>query len=103
MRSDITGSRLPGTQSPGVNKHRGSTSTSPTPSPGETPTHHEDIFYTEDYEEDLGVAREEEGFTLPTIDVEVDITINVDYGTVVLRTEERSVQKTLGAQLDMCG
>jgi len=36
---------------------------------------------------------EEEGgrFSLPSIDVEVNVTINVDYGIIILRTEERCV------------
>ena len=38
---------------------------------------------------------EEEGmFLLPSIDVEVNVTINVDYGIIVLRTEERCVQSS---------
>ena len=32
---------------------------------------------------------EEEEFSLPSIDVEVNVTINVDYGIIILRNEER--------------
>lgn len=34
-------------------------------------------------------SREAEGFSLPSIDLEFDVTVNVDHGKVVLRTEER--------------
>ncbi len=33
--------------------------------------------------------RSQDGFSLPSIDLEFDITINVDHGKIVLRTEER--------------
>ena len=36
-----------------------------------------------------GVQEEESGFIFPSIDVEVDITISVEYGTIKLQTEER--------------
>lgn len=59
------------------------------PSPSVTPTPHEKEPFDWPEGEDGGVVREEEGFTLPTIDVEVDFTFNVDHGKIVLRTEER--------------
>ena len=34
-------------------------------------------------------AKELEGFSLPSIDLEFDVTVNVDDGKIVLRTEER--------------
>ena len=36
-----------------------------------------------------GAQEEESGFIFPSIDVEVDITISVEYGTIKLQTEER--------------
>ena len=32
---------------------------------------------------------EQRGFSLPSIDLEFDVTVNVDHGKIVLRTEER--------------
>ena len=39
--------------------------------------------------EGSGGAEEESSFIFPSIDVEVDITISVEYGTIKLQTEER--------------
>ena len=65
-------------------------SSSGSPSPNITPTPHDDDTFEPSDTEEVGVVnKEDEGFTLPTIDVEVDVTINVDYGAVRLRTEER--------------
>ena len=36
-----------------------------------------------------GQDEEESGFIFPSIDVEIDITISVEYGTIKLQTEER--------------
>ena len=69
-------------------RHAGSSS-SPSPSPSVTPTPHDEDTFELEETDNVGVVKEEEGFTLPTIDVEVDVTINVDYGSVILRTEER--------------
>ncbi len=78
FKSDLTGLH--------VKQHIGF-STSPSASITSTP-HDDETIDLSDAEE-VGVVKEEEGFTLPSIDVEVDVTINVDYGTVRLRTEER--------------
>lgn len=45
----------------------------------------------EEASEEVGAAtkRSQDGFSLPSIDLEFDITINVDHGKIVLRTEER--------------
>lgn len=78
FKSDLTGLH--------VKQHIGS---STSPSPSITPTPYDDDTFDLSDTEELGVVKEEEGFTLPSIDVEVDVTINVDYGAVRLRTEER--------------
>lgn len=39
-------------------------------------------------------GEDEGGFTLPSIDVEIDITISVEYGTIRLQTEERYITFT---------
>ena len=89
-KSDVTGMRassLPASSSP-----------SPTP-----PVDQEDEEKAEEtFEDDLsppklvvegvGLSPPKEvdpGFALPSIDLEFDITVNVDHGKIVLRTEER--------------
>lgn len=78
-KSDVTGFR--GTPSP-----------SPTPLDeeergGEEEVGEEDIF--EEQEDMVAPAETKEGFSLPSIDLEFDVTVNVDRGKIVLRTEER--------------
>ena len=48
----------------------------------------EDTFEEEDT---VPPAEAREGFSLPSIDLEFDVTVNVDRGKIVLRTEERLV------------
>lgn len=46
---------------------------------------------TEEAVEAVPPTEAKEGFSLPSIDLEFDLTVNVDRGKIVLRTEERSV------------
>lgn len=86
-KSDVTGMR--GTSL------RSSSSPSPTP-PVDQQEEAEDIFEEESsaskgLAEDVEASppKQVEGFSLPSIDLEFDITVNVDHGKIVLRTEER--------------
>lgn len=88
-KSDVTGMRAPTYP---VNSSPSPTSTPPLPE-DELDERTEDAF-----DEDPSPPRllaegvevsEMEGFSLPSIDLEFDITVNVDHGKIVLRTEER--------------
>ena len=93
-KSDVTGMRA--TSLP--------VSSSPSPSPTTTPplqqeeldekledTFEEDMSPPKILAEDVELSPPKgmEGFSLPSIDLEFDITVNVDHGKIVLRTEER--------------
>lgn len=76
---------------------RGTSSPSPTPLEEEqgelTDEEGGDTLGEQSSEEtaESALHTEREGFSLPSIDLEFDVTVNVDRGKIVLRTEERSV------------